>query len=153
MNARQNKLIDRLKNGKIKKADGSFTHDGGAQYCILGAITKCYQEETGKEMFKDGEYKHSDECAVQPEVKEYYSLTSVNPPIVYAGEKTTLVELNDDSNLSIRRIACQMEKQADLIFEDKVTLEEFIGGKLPFKDAHLEAASREHELQKTGGRK
>lgn len=163
MNQRVKKLLKRLRSGKWHGITGCFT-EGEDRYCILGAITKEYELQTGKQMYHSDTHAYvgGDQEELLPDVAEYFGFKSVDPAVIYLGGVNNLVDINDDSELTLVEMANLIEENEKQLFkkpkvtkkpkkvkpvEKTQTLEQYMG--TPFIDAHIEAQKRRQlQLQK-----
>lgn len=130
------RMLDKIKKKGWKKAEGGF-RDGPGSYCILGAITKVYEEETGDPMYdEDGDPLHGD-SSLHPRVRDYYGFTSCSPKVEYCEEELELPEVNDGAELGLKRIVNLIKAQAERVFTwgkqkepPKETLSEYLGDPL-----------------------
>jgi hypothetical protein len=116
MNRHLKKALDQIKSGKWGKAKGKFT-DGEGNFCILGALTRAY-EETGKGCYFEewGYVYDEEEHLLQPEVAAHYGFLDSQVK-VYTEEHgwLSVVDLNDDTEMSLPELAELIEAQADKI--------------------------------------
>lgn len=165
---RVKRLINRLTTGTWKKVTKAFRRDDG--YCILGAISQVYQEETGDAVYDVDGIIRGPSDKLLTRVANYYGFVTTDPSITLTQGTLaqSLLGLNDESSLSIKELGELMEVHAKEVFIDPPrkpkkrtakpkakkrgpTLTEFIGGPLPietrkplpaFVDAHLAAEKR-----------
>jgi hypothetical protein len=121
MNEHLRKALDRIKKGEYPKNDGGFT-DGCGAFCILGALTREYEIQTGCggyfEEDADGVLRYvysDDEDALQDEVARYYGLKETAPCVQKGQERLSVVQWNDKTPLSLEEIAALMEEQEEEI--------------------------------------
>lgn len=117
MNAHLKKFIRSVRSGKWgDKADGTFFD--GENYCILGALTKQYELETGHIMYENGEYIHDeDEDSLLDKVRKFFGLKEKCPQVVFepvfGDAPVDLYKVNDKTSLSLQEIADLMAAQEE----------------------------------------
>lgn len=171
MNQRVKKLLKRLRSGEWKAITGRFTR-GKNRYCILGAITKEYELQTGKQMYDPQTHLYvnaSEQESLSSDVAEYFRFKGIDPAVPYDEDDVTeLVELNDDRELTLPEMADLIEQNEKQLFvqprvtkkpkakakaktvkpvKEKQSLNEYLGSS--FIDAHIKAQERRQlQLQK-----
>lgn len=111
MNKHLRKALKKIESGFWQKCYGHFS-DGEGNFCILGALTKAYDEMTGEDHYSQGGlHNYDEEERLQPEVAGFYGLVS---PLIRlpssSGVRRSLVGLNDDTDMSLPELAQVIRK-------------------------------------------
>lgn len=117
MNENVEKWVAALKSGDYDQTQGTLEDSKG--FCCLGVGIKVWEEETGKAWDKteEGRLKGDTLADYQgPEVMEWYGLTDDQGDHTYG--EPSLVDLNDESRLSFRKIANKIVEYHEALFPE-----------------------------------